>query len=144
MVEKVKDFLVHTMTTAAGDCILLYFFIGFANVTVSKIDGQVTQKPLTIENSEGFCTSNSDIDAKYIIVSRETSMQSAYFMKYICLLIILINEFHIICTYVYNHLLLIFQINLNLFLPSYLVLFPFFSSYLFVRYPIGQVETTIL
>lgn len=102
------------------------------------------KKPLTIFSSEGFGASNSDILAKYIVVSRETRIKTAYVMKYIYSIVLFTNEFLIICAYVYYQLLLIFQIKLSLILLPYLILFSSFSCYLFVRYPIGQVEIIVL
>lgn len=59
------------------------------------------KKPLTIFSSEGFGASNSDTFSKYIIVSRETRIKTAYIMKYIYSTVIFTNEFLIICAYVY-------------------------------------------
>lgn len=69
------------------------------------------KKPLTIFSSEGFGASNSDILAKYIVVSRETRIKTDYVMKYIYSIVIFTIEFLIICAYVYYQLLLIFQIK---------------------------------
>lgn len=66
------------------------------------------KKPLTIFSSEGFGASNSDILAKYIVVSRETTIKTTYIMKYIYSTVIFTNEFLIIRAYVYNQLFIIY------------------------------------